>query len=283
MTTSNASKHVDPRSWEEWIQSCSIGNCRDPEVRRQLADFGRRQLGRALRRISAEVADIYCGVEAPSEKAWLMIEECLYAGTSMDSSKEGKAYKGSLIDSARNSAHLEARLALSISQVIARRILADEGFRLRQRAGADGKRTATWWRMDPMEEEPSEDVFFEPADEEELEDAVTTHAESFWDALPESNKIMLACQLFGASDIARIEAAGLIACKKSQLYNIRKDVVQTIESIEWGSGGQEARQRALLTRHLLASLRPIMASWLNRVENLKVRSFIDMDARCEDR
>ena len=293
---------VDAESWQEWKEACSIENCKEPTTVDQLASFGRNRLGNALRRYSPETAELYCTLDNNNtQRAWLKVEQYLYAGASKKQEREGKAYKDMLLEGYASKSHFEAILTLKIKREITRWILAEECFDIVQKKDPEtGRKKYVVTRAQSMSDNLDQlsidlddlqsdldGIYMEPAspeDEDAVMKAATYHAFKLWQTLDTpkntSLRLILVCFLNSIWDMKTILSSGLIDCKQSQLYSIRKKIIDLIDAVDWGSSCVETRQRAYMTRRMLPELHKICTKWLESAENEKVKLFIDM-AGCE--
>ncbi len=298
----NCTRMVDAGSWTEWKVACSIENCHNATTVDQLASFGRNRLGNALRRYSPETADLYCASGSNNElRAWLKIEQYLYAGSSQKQDREGKAYKDLLLEGYANASHFEAILTLKIQREITRWILADECFDIIQKKDSEtGHKKYKVTRLQSISDNLDhlardlddsqsdlDGIYMEPNgpdDECAVVKAAAYQARQLWQTLgaPQyaSHRLILVCFLAGIWDINVILSSGLIDCKQSQLYSIRKRVLELLDAVDWGSHCVETRQRAYMTRRMIPEMHKVCAKWLESVENEKVKLFIEM-ARSE--
>ncbi len=282
---------VSEACWREWVESCSIGNCKNSQTVEQLAAFGRARLHVALRAYSPETARLYCGSDTRNPHcAWLKIEQYLYGGTDGTQARAGKAYKDRLIEGAYDQAHFEGLLSLKIRREITRWILAEECFDISQKTDAEtGQRCFVVTRKASFDEEFDDErsqldgSYAEPvgeADDEEVQRAAAYQAAEVWKTLSApartTQRLLLVCHLNGVFDLKALLASGLVACKQSQLYNERKKVFSLIETLDWGRDCATPSGRAYMTRRMMPELKKICEHWLAAVENEPVRHFIEM-------
>jgi hypothetical protein len=278
---------MEPHNWQEWIDACSVENCQ-PDTAHKLSTFGRNRLRSALQRYDSQLAHQYCDPEGRNaQTAWLKVEQYLYAGPLGEATREGKAYKNRLLNGCANLAHFEARLTLKIQREIARWILADECYHIAQRRNPDtGRKTYIATRLESLDiadtERQSADIDIEPAtseDESAIAKSAAEQANHVWTTLdtqrPSVRKLLLTCFLNNIFDIQLILTSGLVACRQSQLYNERKKLFTLLSSLDWDIRNLGAAQRAYLTRRMMPHLKGIAEEWLARVENRKLRLFIE--------
>jgi len=279
---------VEPQSWQEWKEACSIEHCRSKKTVQQLSTFGRLRLDAALRSISPEVASNYCASNL-GNRAWLKIEQYLYAGAFDKQTKKAKAYKDQLLEGCSDTSHLEATLSLKIKQEITRWILSEECFRIVQRKDkATGRKKYTYIRDESLTEElddladQDDGIYVEPAsasDDEAVEAAATFKANQFWTDLNASKytiqRIILVCLLNGIWDMNAVLSSGLIDCKKTKLYTEREALLKCLETLDWGSECKEPVEKAYMTRRLLPHMKEICEKWLNTAENSELKRFIE--------
>lgn len=278
---------VEPQSWQEWKAACSIEQCRSKKTIQQLSTFGRLRLDAALRSISPEVASHYCASDL-GKRAWLKIEQYLYAGAFDKQTKEGKAYKDQLLEGCPDTSHFEAILSLKIKQEITRWILSEECFRIVQKKDKEtGRKKYTYIRDESLSEElddladQDDGIYVEPAsaaDDEEVEAAASVKAHQFWAGLNVSKytlqRIMLVCLLNDIWDMNALLASGLIDCQKTKLYTEREALLKCLETIDWGSECKEPIEKAYMTRRMLPHMKEICEKWLNTAENSELKRFI---------
>jgi hypothetical protein len=281
---------VDAGSWQEWKNACSIGSCESKVTVAQLSAFGRSRLRNALHRYSPETASLYCGSDGRNtDTAWLKIEQYLYAGVSERQTREGKAYKDRLWQECSNQSHFEGILTRVIQRDITRWILAEEGFDIAQKTDSEtGHKRYVVTRRQSLDEEINdlqaqlEGVYAEPAAEEDddaVEQATACQARHVWDTFENPKRsvqrILLACFLNGAHDMKALAASDLVPCKQSQLYNERTKVLTFFEALDWGPDCLTASARAYMTRRMMPELKICCDSWLNSLENQKLKLFIE--------
>ncbi len=278
---------VEPQSWQEWKEACSIERCSSKKTIQQLATFGRLRLDAALRSISPEVASNYCASDL-GNRAWLKIEQYLYAGSFDKQTKEGKAYKDQMLERCSDATHFEAILSLKIKQEIARWILSEECFRIVQKKDKEtGRKKYAYIRDESLAEElddlpdQNDGIYIEPesaSDDEAIEAAAAFKAKQFWLGLNVSKnaiqRLMLVCLLNDIWDINAVLSSGLSDRKKTKLYNERDALLKSLETLEWGSECKEPAEKAYMTRRMLPHLKEICEKWLNTAENSELKRFI---------
>ena len=279
---------VEPQSWQEWKEACSIEHCRSKKTVHQLSTFGRLRLDAALRSVSPEVASHYCASDL-GNRAWLKIEQYLYAGAFDKQTKKAKAYKDQLLEGYPDISHFEAILSLKIKREIARWILSEECFRIVQKKDKEtGRKKYTYIRDESLTEElddladQNDGIYVEPAsasDDEAVEAAATFKANQFWAGLNDSKytlqRIMLVCLLNDIWDMNVLLSSGLIDCKKTKVYSERKALFDRFGTLDWGSECKELAEKAYMTRRMLPYVKEICEKWLNTAENSELKRFIE--------
>lgn len=279
---------VELQSWQEWKEACSIEHCRSNKTIQQLSTFGRLRLDAALRSISPEVASHYCASDL-GNRAWLKIEQYLYAGAFDKQTKQGKAYKDQLLEGYPDISHFEAILSLKIKREIARWILSEECFRVVQKKDKEtGRKKYTYIRDESLSEElddladQNDGIYVEPAsasDDEAVEAAASVKAHQFWAGLNDSKytlqRIMLVCLLNDIWDMNALLASGLIDCKQTKLYTERVALLKGLETLDWGSECKTPAEKAYMMRRMLPYVKEIGEKWLNTAENSQLKRFIE--------
>ena len=266
-------RRVSDTSWREWKDACSIGNCTRPDTISELVAFGRKRLAKALSRYDVGLAQYYC--DEDPKRAWLALEEFLYAGIGKRGGRAGKSYKDALFLNAQNSSHLEALLSCQIAQELTRHLLHTEGYSFSQAESDDGEKRDSWKRDVEEFTEEYEEIYVEPVENEDsIRVAAKQQAEILWEVLQcDIERLVLACFINNKLDVDEILKSGLVCCSKSKLYNVRKKIVTAFESLEW-PGCSELRQKAYMTRHTIPFVAEKIGMWLERVENLQAKRFI---------
>lgn len=266
-------RSVSDTSWKEWKEACSIGKCIRPETCSELGVFGRKRLFRALSRYDVGLAQYYC--DEDPKRAWLSLEEFLYAGVGKRGGRAGKSYKDALFLNAKNSSHLEALLSFQIAQELTRHLLHTEGYSFSQAESDDGEKRDSWTRDVEEFTEEYEEIYVEPGeDEDSIREAAEDQAEILWGKLKrETERMVLACLINNKLDVDEFLNSGLVDCSKSQLYNVRKKILTAFDSLEW-SGCTELRQKAYMTRRMIPYIAEKVHEWLDDVENSSIKLFV---------
>lgn len=278
---------VEPQSWQEWREACSIERCSTKKTIQQLTMFGRLRLDSSLRSISPEVASHYCASDL-GNRAWLKIEQYLYAGAFDKQTKLGKAYKDQILEGCTDLTHFEAILSLKIKQEIARWILSEECFRIVQKKDKEtGRRKYAYIRDESLTEElddlvdQNDGIYVEPAsvsDDESVDVAVAFKAKQFWTGLNASKyairRLLLVCLLNDMWDMNTVLSSGLMDCKKTKLYTEREALLKSLETLDWGADCKEPAEKAYMTRRMLPHLKEICEKWLDSAENSELKRFI---------
>ena len=266
-------RSVSDTSWKEWKVACSIGNCTRPETISELVAFGRKRLFRSLSRYDVGLAQYYC--DEDPKRAWLALEEFLYAGLGKRGQRAGKSYKDALFSNAQNVGHLEALLSFQIAQELTRHLLHAEGYSFSQAESDDGEKRDSWTRDVEEFTEEYEEVYVEPVeDEDSIREAAKDQAEILWGKLKRDiERLVLACLLNNKFDVDQILNSGLVGCSKSQLYNVRKKIVTAFDSLDW-PGCTELRQKAYMTRRMIPYIAEKVRMWLDDVENSSIKRFV---------
>jgi hypothetical protein len=279
---------IDPQSWQEWKEACSIERCKSKKTIQQLALFGRLRLDHSLRSISPEIATNYCSPEF-GNRAWLKVEQYLYAGAFDKQTKDGKAYKDRLLEGYSDISHFEAILTLKIKQEIARWILSEECFEIRQTKDKEtGRKKYVYCRNESLAEElddladQNDGIYEEPAcesDDEVIEKVAIFQASKLWSSFNNSRKstqrLLLVCLLNDVWDMNAVLSSGFIKCRKSKLYNDREALFKRLETLDWGSECQTPGENVYMTRRMLPYLKEICEKWLNAAENSELKCFIE--------
>lgn len=285
---------VDDESWREWQRACSIGACTSETTIAQLAAFGRVRLRSALQRYSSETADLYCPSDGTcGDRAWLKIEGYLYAGVSGTQTREGKSYKDRIWQGCSGQRHLEAVLTRVIQRDITRRILAEEAFDITRKTDVEtGHKRYVVTRRQSLDEETDDwaaqldGIYAEPAtveDDTAVEQAAAWQARHLWKTISSPKRavqrLLLACFLNGVYDMKALADSDLVFCKLSQLYNERKKALLLLEALDWGPDCLSSSTRAYMTRRMMPELKKICDSWLDLLENRKLKRYIEMIGR----
>lgn len=134
----------------------------------------------------------------------------------------------------------------------------------------------------PADDAPDEDdsIYAEP-ETQEASDAISRQAnqlaDTLWHDFSEKHRLIMTLFAHGLSR-ADISRAGLIDCKRSQLYEMVNQLFAKITAVDWGVP-LDARQRAFLTRPLIAHLSVLAKKGLETSDKRETILSMVMDAQ----